>query len=236
MFCKHCGKEIADDSLFCMYCGTRLDASLIKETDDAGSTETSKIKVEVYDGHKFEKDEKTKKKKSSLANEVIGLFKVILIGFGLWIVYMIGFEIYHLDDIKSHPDLPWGSSRYDEKIIVGDYVLNENEADRAFRDALSIEEDYISRYGLGRIKMGDGYVDLNVHLSRLNEDQIKEWKEKRIKEDRERFSKEINDHRIYSHEKNRNNHMKYSALIIFLSLILGRYLFKTISWVINNKT
>ena len=26
MYCKHCGKEIADDSRFCQHCGRNLDA------------------------------------------------------------------------------------------------------------------------------------------------------------------------------------------------------------------
>lgn len=26
MYCKHCGKQIADDSAFCQYCGGKVDA------------------------------------------------------------------------------------------------------------------------------------------------------------------------------------------------------------------
>lgn len=36
MYCKHCGKEIADDSKFCRYCGTDLSEhdSIVSESTD----------------------------------------------------------------------------------------------------------------------------------------------------------------------------------------------------------
>lgn len=33
MFCKHCGKEIADDSTFCKYCGQNVTKSIYDETE-----------------------------------------------------------------------------------------------------------------------------------------------------------------------------------------------------------
>ena len=33
MYCKHCGKQIADDSSFCQYCGEKvIDESLLQES------------------------------------------------------------------------------------------------------------------------------------------------------------------------------------------------------------
>lgn len=32
MFCKHCGKEIADDSVFCQYCGTNQNVVVTPDT------------------------------------------------------------------------------------------------------------------------------------------------------------------------------------------------------------
>lgn len=32
MYCKNCGKQIDDDSKFCRFCGTALDANFNKET------------------------------------------------------------------------------------------------------------------------------------------------------------------------------------------------------------
>lgn len=34
MFCKHCGKEIADDSTFCKFCGKKLSESIYDDVED----------------------------------------------------------------------------------------------------------------------------------------------------------------------------------------------------------
>ena len=31
MYCKHCGKEIADNSVFCKYCGGKTDDAPVKD-------------------------------------------------------------------------------------------------------------------------------------------------------------------------------------------------------------
>lgn len=45
MYCKHCGKEIADDSNFCQHCGGEQDIILSKQSDN--SEQNTIIKAEV---------------------------------------------------------------------------------------------------------------------------------------------------------------------------------------------
>lgn len=227
MFCKHCGKEIAEDSMFCKYCGTKLRETIEKETREEMPSDSSKIKVEVYDGHKPEKEEKSKNNKSSFANEIVALFKIILLSGVIWVLYGVGFEIYYFNDTKPHPNLAWGGSRYDEDVIVGNYVLNEDDANLEFDNALYYEKQNIDRFGK---------QPMASYLKDMSAEEIKKWKEERIKEDRLRFSEDINSNRKYSHEENRKEQLKYSAIIILLTLVLGRYLWKSIKWVNNNKS
>ncbi|MFW5573382.1 MAG: zinc-ribbon domain-containing protein [Prevotella sp.] len=34
MYCKHCGKQIADDSTFCQYCGGKVDYNTPRYSDN----------------------------------------------------------------------------------------------------------------------------------------------------------------------------------------------------------
>ena len=45
MYCKHCGKEIADDSLFCQHCGGRQSVSTTNNSTDANTDTQRKEKV-----------------------------------------------------------------------------------------------------------------------------------------------------------------------------------------------
>ncbi len=41
MYCKHCGKQIADDSVYCQFCGSKQDI------DDASKSDRQNVKVEL---------------------------------------------------------------------------------------------------------------------------------------------------------------------------------------------
>lgn len=57
MFCKHCGKEIMDDSAFCTYCGGNVKENTVPEKDE-----------------------------SSPVLAVLGFF-IPVVGFLLWLIY-----------------------------------------------------------------------------------------------------------------------------------------------------
>lgn len=130
MFCKHCGKQIADDSTFCQYCGGKLDglvtipqksseqeARSIEPIDASISTkEDNPIKVEV-----------TKNKTNNspaIANEIVGNLKMMGFGLILSIFYILIFMA-----IKSHEARPLiesgylGESCYDPTNISGGWMF-----------------------------------------------------------------------------------------------------------------
>ena len=45
MYCKHCGKEIADDSKFCQYCGKSLESNTINYFESIKSFISSNKKI-----------------------------------------------------------------------------------------------------------------------------------------------------------------------------------------------
>lgn len=74
MYCKHCGKEIADDSKFCRYCGNPQDSiNEDKPTEQIVSkdnqSESPTIKVEVVT-HKNSSEDRVKKVTLTVIKEI----------------------------------------------------------------------------------------------------------------------------------------------------------------------
>ena len=165
MYCKHCGKEIADDSRFCKYCGQSVE-EIILSSSDTHSTETetssedtsekvieSDVSVDT-ESHNNLKDKESlkvelvksenKARKSLLANEIVANLKMIALAILLWIAYTIGFTIYHADDKKPLDDSGyWGESCYDPSSMNGDYRLFDWE-NHYFR-LICQERDYTKK-------------------------------------------------------------------------------------------
>ena len=57
MYCKHCGKQIADDSVYCQHCGGKQDADLPSETISNVDSEKEKVINKVELKHTFGKKE-----------------------------------------------------------------------------------------------------------------------------------------------------------------------------------
>ena len=47
MYCKHCGKEISEDSVFCKYCGEKQDENTNTVSDSVDSKSEITKKPEV---------------------------------------------------------------------------------------------------------------------------------------------------------------------------------------------
>lgn len=76
MYCKHCGKEIADDSTFCNYCGGKQSSTnqnIHNDDDTTAKIEVSPIKVEVY--KRKQPKEPITINKTAIANKLTACFK-----------------------------------------------------------------------------------------------------------------------------------------------------------------
>ena len=146
MYCKYCGKEIADDSRFCKYCGQSVE-EIILSSSDTNSTETetssedtsekvieSDVSVDT-ESHNNLKDKESlkvelvksenKARKSLLANEIVANLKMIALALLLWGAYILGFTIYHANDRKPLDGSSyWGESCYDPSFTSDTRIFN----------------------------------------------------------------------------------------------------------------
>ena len=125
MYCKHCGKQIADDSSFCQYCGEKVIDELLlsenstilpannKNISEEGTSEVIIVTKEV-NPIQVEFSKKGKDYSSTIVNEIVGNLKMIGIALVISLAYMIGFELIHLKDAKPLDENSyWGESCYD---------------------------------------------------------------------------------------------------------------------------
>lgn len=125
MYCKHCGKQIADDSSFCQYCGGKVtDESLLQESstilpanNENNSEESTPEVIITTKGAnpiQVEVSKKGKDNNSTIANEIVGNLKMAGIALCIFLVYMMGFVLIHSKDAKPLDENSyWGESCYD---------------------------------------------------------------------------------------------------------------------------
>jgi uncharacterized membrane protein YvbJ len=122
MYCKNCGKQIADDSKFCKYCGTLVDDSMTTNDNSNEIKAEAEIVVSAKEDSSLKVEIKKKKpimKKSTAANEIVANLKMLGIAFVLWLAYIIGFSIVHQKDIKQMDDNSYyGESCYDPSSLT----------------------------------------------------------------------------------------------------------------------
>lgn len=128
MFCKNCGKEIADDSKFCQYCGTSL------ETIAHEQEKPIEVELSNKDGEALHVEISKKKVDNSkaVANEIVGNLKMLGLAICLFAAYMLIFVIVRQKDIKHYDYTThqsyFGESCYDADFKTGSYVLSWEEA------------------------------------------------------------------------------------------------------------
>lgn len=140
MYCKHCGKVIADDSKFCQHCGGRIDtpildskeeASIEKPAEEDNTTPQIVIKTNDDSAIQVELTKKSTDNSSTIANEIVGNLKMVGIAAALFAIYMIGFMLIHQKDI-THYDYEthksyFGESCYDPNTLSGNWKFHWEE-------------------------------------------------------------------------------------------------------------
>ena len=108
MYCKHCGKEIADDSTFCKHCGGKQE---LVNTSNASTIESANIK------------EKEKASKSFLSNKIGWI-----IGYGIYVIINVLLLISGYDSpIANEFFWPFGETNlmYHEPFNPANYDITE---------------------------------------------------------------------------------------------------------------
>lgn len=137
MYCKHCGKVIADDSKFCQHCGGSIDTPILgskeetnieKPAEEDNTTPQIVIKTNDNSAIQVELTNKSTDNSSTIANEIVGNLKMVGVAAALFTIYMIGFMLIHQKDI-THYDYEthksyFGESCYDPNTLSGHWEFH----------------------------------------------------------------------------------------------------------------
>ena len=256
MYCKYCGKEIADDSKFCKYCGKVVEevecefVETLTETSEDGM-EPQKVEVVLSTNDdqpvQVEISRKAVIKKTTFANEIVANLKMIGLSILLWILYLIGFSVYRMGDISTTSF--YGASRYDSPISgywKMEWELHYAEAmDRLdcmekykndpimLLDIYKVRRDF-SMYDREVCKRQGDAIAKKLKLSDSRIEQIEADAKASAEKERQRFYEEVYSRRQYAFENEREEHMKWSAIILLSLTIVGRYIIKFFKWVFEN--
>ncbi|MDT4418673.1 MULTISPECIES: zinc ribbon domain-containing protein [Bacteroides] len=260
MYCKFCGKEISDDSKFCCYCGQQ-----VSEVHNNSKNEHSDVKndsqvipVEIKKTVNVSISKKEHVKKSTIANEIIANLKMCGFALVVLITFVVGFYLYHANDIKPMDEYnPWGYSCYD-RVVPG---LVETPWEHIYYDDIYASLPY-SEWGELEKKTGIpardfstpsnlnlfGYVKPQEALKRAENMadaknipiSIREKMKKSAKESAESIKENVRElgtlYRKEGFESDRNEKVKWCAIISFCFFILGRYVIKMGKWIVINKS
>ena len=146
MYCRKCGKQIADDSIFCQYCGGKVytileengtphnDITIVAaDNENRLKEQTNECITEAMNDNpiQVEISKKSRNNKSIIANEIVGNLKMIGLAFVLFSVYMLFFILKHQKDITSYDyethTSYFGESCYDPSYIEGNWKFNWEE-------------------------------------------------------------------------------------------------------------
>lgn len=130
MYCKHCGKEITEDSKFCRHCGGKLDdieqdIHSINDISKPESDEKEKSAISI------KVTQKSKDNSAAIANEIVGNLKMIGLAIVPFVVYMVTFVLIHQKDITKYDYETktsfLGESCYDPSTITGSWKFHWEE-------------------------------------------------------------------------------------------------------------
>ena len=253
MYCKYCGKQIADDSTFCQYGGGKLDErtnngeqSHIEEpVDPKAETNTPAQEVVVTTKEakpiQVEVSKKSTDNRSTIANEIVGNLKMVGVAFLLFAIHMTVFFMKHQKDIKEY-DYPnssyFGESCYDPSSLSGNWKFNweEHYYDQLYYNYYNqVDFSFENPSPKQCLEQAEA---LEKRL-KYSEEEIKFWRDqakKDAKRDKQDWNDTINNQRKWGYQEDLKKNATYASIICLLLMVLGRYLVKLVKWVSTNKT
>ena len=215
MYCKHCGKEIADDSKFCRYCGKAQDSTNeVQPEKPVGSIEpqsgSQSIKVELVTPKKVSED--------GVRKGVLTILKEIgLIALFVGIAFLAKEITFQAINSQQFPEI----SQEDQK------AFNHAVLKKKFPNGLPTKDEFISG-NYDRSKYPEVY-DINVGLEAAEFLNLGEFKyDEEVTslsqlEDLNQFRKDS----IYFHASD-------TSIIVFWIFLIGlpllRYIILLIRW------
>ena len=166
---------------------------------------------------------------------------MIGLAFGMFAVYIMGFMIVHLKDIKEY-DYPnssyFGESCYDPNTLNGNWKFNW---EKHYYDQL-----YFNVYRQEPFSLESPSPKQCLENAKALEKQLK-YSEKDIeywqtqakeaaKRDKMDWNDSINSARKWGYEEDMKKNATYASIICLVLCVLGRYLIKLTKWVVENKT
>lgn len=254
IFCSKCGNRIKSDSIYCKYCGIKIADEKQIEISVLDNLETS----HENDINKNDKGDETIKvnaakkvnaanlsKNSIIANEIVANVKMIGDAVLLWVVYILGFMVYHLNDSApiTAQEPYFGQSCYDPVMvrIPSGYELDWEEClyDKIYKiDSNRLE---CIKY-LISLDSQVSYLERAKEIAKIkgvNEEQFEQYKQAAIKKtekDRNSYYEFLTDIRQTAYKEDLYKNMKLAAVISLCLMIFGRYFILVFKWVKKNKT
>lgn len=173
MFCKYCGKEMDEDSLFCPKCGKQVASGKATDTETENSTAQKSVpttaqkaeketsKEEVQEGNKVTEESITKAKKGKTKTGIKIILAVLVL-----VAIVVGHFCYniHYAEIKYSASIE-AQKRFND--TVDKYNANNNtaNAEDSSRAGLDMIEAYLEYYkGVVKVKGFSDYSEMNSHI------------------------------------------------------------------------
>lgn len=246
MYCKNCGKKIADDSRFCTYCGTQVDS----EISGAGNTVVAnhlegkqKVELSTADEAPIEVSilPPTLIKKSTVANEIVENLKMVGWAALIWLAYMIVLAVVQTieEDARfgTGEDINGMATRiYEEKL---QYEKNGGEDFAQYERLESISNTpYLENKVKYKCKR-DAQIHLRKAQAKAQAFVLTDELERKLRDEAlweaKKEIKRIIDARRGAVKETLIDHALWAALIAVALMIVWRYFVKACRWVSANR-
>lgn len=247
MFCKHCGKEINDDSTFCKYCGKKVTEDSIehnKTVDESVSTSSDQdldsIQTDVEDDNQNTLiKEQRSEKGNSTADEVVAIFKMIGFAIICCLVYLVGFYLFHQKDIKEFKfgsDYTYfGESCYDPPQITGGGSLSAQAIyERNLYYKKHPNQQYIDFSLLGNYP--ENSQSIEVVPEEYKDDPLYIAAVEEANKNKQELIENLNFYRFDGFREDLKKNAMWSLIISLCFFVIGRYIIKSFKWVNENRT